>query len=51
MNWALKHWKLRKVRNNTRNELHRLSDKELMDLGIIRFNIETVVKQITIKDM
>jgi uncharacterized protein YjiS (DUF1127 family) len=39
MNWALKHWK------------HKLSDKELMDLGILRFNIETVVRQITIEDM
>lgn len=34
-----------KIVRTTRNELSRLSDRELSDLGISRFDIETIARQ------
>lgn len=32
-------------RNKLRNELHKMTDRELRDIGIYRGNIDTVVKR------
>jgi len=47
----MKLYKLWKARKRTRRELMSLTDKDLDDLGILRYNIEVIVNQVKLKDM